>query len=192
MAYIYPLTYLILLMALASFSMSLLIFIRKRPLVVNFAFLLIISIAELIISYLLCIYKSPAVLESLPILILVILAALFSGYIMKGIMVYGVTYADLQDKIVDYLNTKNVEFEQIQTEIYIKKINIRLLFSYNDKFGYTRIMFKGKNSRLLINSIINELRLRNLKVNLSYSVFALVCGVLSTITYFVLKSLNHL
>lgn len=179
-------------MALTFFSLSLLIFIRKRPLVVDFAFLLIISIAELLISYLLSIDKSPAVLEYLPILILVIVAALLSSYRMKGIMVYGVTYAELQDKIVDYLNTKKIEFEQIQTEIYMKKNNIRLLFFYYDKYGYARIMFKGKNSRLLINNIINELRQRNLKVNLSYSIFAFVCGVLSTITYFVLISLNHL
>ncbi|MDP3442028.1 MAG: hypothetical protein Q8T08_04130 [Ignavibacteria bacterium] len=191
MTYIYPLNYLCLLAALSFYSLSFLIFIRKKPLVINAICVPFIFIIELIISYLLSVVKTPAILDYLPIMIFFVVAALIHGLSSKGIIVYGVTYAELYDKIVNFLNTNKIEFEHSSSNLYLKKHNIKILCSHNDKYAYARIIFEGKNTRLLINKVISELRQRDLKVNRSYSIVALICGIILTITYFFVKHIYN-
>jgi hypothetical protein len=191
MTYIYPLNYLCLLAALSFYGLSFLIFIRKKPLVTNANCVPFIFIIELIISYLLSVVKTPAILDYFPIMLFFVVAVLIHGLSSKGIIVYGVTYAELYDKFVNYLNINNIEFEHTSSDLYLKKHNIKILCSYNDKYAYARIVFEGKNARLLINKVISELRKRDLKVNRSYSLVALICGIILTIIYFFIKTINN-
>jgi hypothetical protein len=188
MIYIYPLLYLNLIMALTFFFTSFLILIRKRPLIISASLLLTISVFELLTAYILSLAKSNELLVYLPFLILLIITAFLIGFRIRSLMVYGITFLELQDKITSYLISKNTEFENINGEILIKNNNLKLLFTYNDKLGFAKIKIVGKNSSLLINNLIDELRQSKFKVNLSYSVFTLINGIISLIVYFFVKS----
>lgn len=178
--------------AISFFVLSFLIFILKKPLVINSICVPLIFSIGLVFSYSFSIIKTPALLNYFPIFLFLIAALIYSGFARKGIIVYGVTYAELTDKIIDYLTINKIEFEQTQSTIIIKPHNIIILYFHNDRYAFARLMFKGKNTRQFINKIINELRQKDIKVNKSYSLVALITGIFLVITYFFVKSIISL
>ena len=79
---------------------------------------------------------------------------------------------EVREKLIDFLNEQNVEYEQIPTAVYLKKSGITLHFSFN-KYGMGRIALKGEGGSKIVSKIVTELRQRDLKVSLKYSYFTL-------------------
>ncbi|MHC1779542.1 MAG: hypothetical protein AB9922_04845 [Bacteroidales bacterium] len=103
----------------------------------------------------------------------------------KGVTVMGGYGDDVRERVIDFINEKELEYEQIPSAIYLKKSGITLEFSFN-KSGMGLITLKGKRVGNSVNKIVTELRQRDLKVNLRYSYYILAIVSPLLVLYFTL------
>lgn len=161
-----------------------LILIRKKPVVYDSSklSLYLIPIYIILIAFTgdITIY-----LKALLILLFLILMHLFSMKMSKGVTVMGGYGDDVRERVIDFINEKELEYEQIPSAIYLKKSGITLEFSFN-KSGMGLITLKGERVGNSVNKIVTELRQRDLKVNTrySYNILAIVSPLL--VLYFTL------
>lgn len=190
MSFIYPLTYLTLLIAGTFFFVASLIFIRKKPIIIKSSMVFRIFINELLLSYLISIYEHPSVIDHLFILFFTIPIAISLTYLTKNILIYGATAHDINSEIIKYLKCNNIEFDTVQNDIFLINPNLRLIISSNEKYAFTKIQFKGKGYSYHSDKIIQMIKQEHLKVNLSYCTLALLIGSLFAFTFLVLYYLN--
>ncbi len=167
---------LVVIMALVLLSKSLLVYIRKKPLIISITTEILTIAVPYLVSMLL-ILKTSEIINYFPIFLMLTIALFFLNIIIKGIYIYGTSKTEIWNMITKYLNDNKIEFEHIPSAIFLKKYNITLNFSFSEKYGFGRILVKGKDANSLNNKILDLIRHGNIKFNLSYSVFALVFGL---------------
>ena len=156
-------------MALGLLIQAALVLIRKKPIIYDsskYSFWIIpLFIISLSFTGNLTIY-----ITAFPILLLLIVTHFVLKKHFKGVSIMGGVGDEFRERLIDFMNEQNIEYEQIPTAVYLKKSGITLHFSYN-KLGMGRITLKGEGGSKIVSKIVTELRQRDLKVNFKYSYY---------------------
>lgn len=97
---------------------------------------------------------------------------------MKGYLAYGVNNCDFQEKFIEILKEKNYEFKETLTKLTIKHLDQETSITIQSGFVGTHIKVKEKKDRLLLKSIITELRKKEIKIDYLIPIFYLILGFL--------------
>ena len=171
---------LLLCLSLAFIGMALYMLIRKKPILLSSLWVLALLGACFLPQILLSvqIYMTDlSVTHLLPSLLLVVLMV-WLYFSMQGYTLYGVKGEEFQKALIEYLNEKGCEFEQTVTSLKIKEPEIELYIAVQSWIGTGQIRPKGKKNREFMDDLVNNLRLKNMKVNRVTAIFYLVTGLL--------------
>lgn len=154
--------------------------ILKKPLIINSIWILImISLCFFAQVFTSIIYmiESPSIASIAPIIAFVIFMIMFV-LMMKGYSVFGVNESDFQEKFIEILKEKNYEFKETLSKITIKQLDRETSISIQSWFGVTHIKVKEKKDRLLLKSLISELRKKDIKIVYLFPILYLIFGFL--------------
>lgn len=176
--------YLVLLIALGSILIGLIVFITKKPLIINSAYRNL-SIVPLLIAAYFATGDEEFIISNIVILFLLIALITIISFAFKGITILGSADERLQNLTAEDFTEKGIEFDQIPTTIYIKKSKVILSFSTITRYGISGISFKGNARNTEVNELIKELRRKNLLFSSYYPVYAFVSGAILLFLYFI-------
>jgi hypothetical protein len=100
---------------------------------------------------------------------------------MKGYLVFGVNHCDFQEKFIEILKEKNYEFKETLSKLTIKHLDQETSISIQSGFVGTHLKVKAKKDRLLLKSLVPELRKKEIKIDYLIPILYLILGILSCI-----------
>ena len=175
--------YFLLVISVVFIGMSLFVFLRKKPLILNFFWMLLILFLcffPQILSSIQMFLKYPSFIGILPAFMFGVFI-IWLLFMMKGYRIYGVDGADFQKSLIEYLNDNHYEFEQNLSTLKIKNPEIELSISIQSWIGIAQLRFKGKENHEVLKSLINDLKKKDIKANYIFPVFFAITGVLISI-----------
>lgn len=183
------LSYLFILLAIITLLKILAIVTTKKLLITPLSHEFFFVIAGIVLIYFFTMGSFEQIMNS--ILVLIMFSALFIviSNTTKGILIYGATSGDVQRATIDILEKMGEKVEQIPGHIYLPEKKITISSSFSDRYGYGRIVLKGKIPNKFIEDFCNDLRKSDIQLNRSYIGFALFVS-LSLFALFMLRFLN--
>lgn len=175
--------YLVLLIALGSLLIGLIVFITKKPLIINSVFRNL-SIIPLLIAAFLFTGDQELILSNIFILFLLIALITLISSAFSGITILGSTDERLQEITAESLRKKGAELEQIPSAVYIKNNQNVWLFSFVKRSGISSISIKGRESKQVISEVIKDLRGNNLQFNTAYPAYTLITSAVLLVLFF--------
>ena len=154
--------------------------ILKKPLIINSIWILIMIslffVAQMFTSIIYMI-ESPSIGSIAPIIAFVLFMIIFI-FLMKGYLVYGVNHCDFQEKFIEILKEKNYEFKETLSKLTIKHLDREASITIQSGFVGTHIKVKEKKDRLLLKSLLSELRKKEIKIDYKFPILYLIFGSL--------------
>jgi len=159
---------------------SLYTLLLKKPLIINSIWILImislLFFAQMFTSIIYMI-ESPSIGSIVPIIAFFIFMIMFI-FLNKGYMVYGVNHCDFQEKFIEILKEKNYEFKETLSKLTIKHLDREASITIQSGYVGTHIKVKEKKDRLLLKSLISELRKKEIKMDYLFPILYLILGAL--------------
>ncbi len=189
MEYLDFLSYLVIYLVIISLLRVLAIVTTKKPLITNLSNEFFVIIAGIVFIYFFTISSFEEIMNSM--LVLILFSALLIGFAntTKGILIYGATADIVQMATINILEKRGEKVEQIPGHIYLPEKKITISCSFSDRYGYGRVVLKGKIPENFIRDLCIDLRRSRIELNRSYIGFALFFSLILTALY-LLRFLN--
>lgn len=171
--------YFLLIISVIFIGMSLFVFLRKKPLILNSVwFLIIMCLCFLppILSSIEMLFNNPSFFGILPMLMFVVMIAWFV-FIIKGYTIFGVDGSDFQKFFIECLNDNNYDFEQSLSTVKIKNPELELSIAVHSWIGSVQLRFKGKANREVLKKLMSDLKQKDIKANYIFPIFYALMGV---------------
>ena len=166
-----------LIISLSFIIMGLYVLVKNKPVILHSRWFLLMFVLMFSPSITGMITSGFSRTTSLLTLVMTVVVLIFLYYTFKGYLVFGVNCDDFQNKFIELLKNKNLEFEQSFSKIIIKEPELEINIALQAWIGTGQIKLSNKNVTAF-KGLIKELKEINIKPKLIAPAFYIIIGVL--------------